>query len=277
MYWTTQRLKKVRTDSDYIVMQHPLPVTGNVFVMGVKFCGRYGVIAKNTKEYFQIKKIPQFRKAKEFPLDYLKRVHFKPNDVKLVFGYDIYCHFMESLGFDPQGKPLIEKEEKEEKVVAIDKKEVENIKQSLREELEEEKKKTDESFKQDIEKLIVENKEELDALADVSREGPEGVMSEEERNHEEVEKFLKEDTEESLAELEKKEKTEFPPLSLEEISAAHKEMGKCCFILEDKVCENDVSKSSPSGFCFGHIRFDPKRKSFGKKERRKRRKKTKEE
>lgn len=250
MYWNTRRQKKEKSQLDYVLMKHPLPVTGNVHVMGVKFCGGYAVVAKDTKIYHAIKRIPIFKGAKEFPLSFMKQLGWRCKDVEMIFGHDVYCHYMESIGLTPQGKPIVveseEKSEETDKVVAFEKEEVADIKEEFSAELSEEK-------------------EELDSELELSE--PEEAEEEPEEEH--IADLEEPKEEEDLDEL--------PELSPQEIAAAHKEQGLCSYISDDKVCNNKASVSSPSGFCFGHIRFDPERKNKGKKERRRRKKEAKEE
>jgi len=50
---------------------------------------------------------------------------------------------------------------------------------------------------------------------------------------------------------------QIPQLTAEEISDAHRELGLCPHIKPDgEVCESKSSKGSPSGYCFGHIKYD---------------------
>lgn len=48
-------------------------------------------------------------------------------------------------------------------------------------------------------------------------------------------------------------------LTVEQQSKAHKTLGLCSYIRkkDNKVCTHKALKSSPAGYCFAHIRFDP--------------------
>jgi len=66
--------------------------------------------------------------------------------------------------------------------------------------------------------------------------------------------------------LEEKEEEE-EPLNLEELTPeqraeAHKTLGLCSYIRkkDGKVCDNKALKSSPAGYCFAHVRFDPEKR-----------------
>lgn len=83
----------------------------------------------------------------------------------------------------------------------------------------------------------------------------------------EVTETVKESVEDKVAELvaedEKinEEEISINDLTPEEIAATFKTLGKCSYIKKDgEVCGNNSLKSSPSGFCFGHLRLDPLRK-----------------
>lgn len=134
VYWN---LKK-KSNNKYIVIQHPLKIQQNNSLCGVKFCGGYGVVAEGSKEYHKLKKIPMFKKAKELPLAFLKKAGFRLRDIQLVFGHDIYYHYLEAVGLDTNMKPI-----------APISREIEQPFVDVR-----------------VAELIEQNKEELDTLAD---------------------------------------------------------------------------------------------------------------
>jgi hypothetical protein len=232
IYWS---LKKRMTDKEYVVVRHPLRFNGNLTVGGIKFCAGCGVVEKDSKAYRDLFKLPMFRKARTLPLDFLKKAGFKPKEVQLVYGPDIYYHYIKSIGLNQDLTPITTKE-----------------------------------IEQPFDEVKVEE------LTEETSSEPEQEEPEEEKvvamEPEEVEE-IKEELAEELTE----ESEDLPELSTDEIVEAHKLQGKCIHVLEDgTVCDKNSSRGSVSGYCFGHLKLDPKRKNYGKKERR-RRKKTKEE
>lgn len=93
MAWST------RTHGDenkeYVVIKHRLGDT-NGFINGVKFRAGYGVVEKNTKTYFTLKKLPHVSGQPEYPLTHLLKLKFvtRTSDIKMVYGQDVYYHFL---------------------------------------------------------------------------------------------------------------------------------------------------------------------------------------
>src|SRR5271166_3405427 len=94
LYWNT----KSAGGRDYIVMQHPLRDVSTT-VYGIRFHCGYGVVVKNSKEYKNLRTMPIFRKAKEFPLTILKTLKFiiRSKDIEMIYGKDIYISYQRSL------------------------------------------------------------------------------------------------------------------------------------------------------------------------------------
>jgi hypothetical protein len=113
--WNTRFRDDGSTHKDYVVIRHPIPNFKNTNVFGIKFTGGFAVVKRNSKDYHKIKKIPVFKKAREFPLEFLKKAGFRGQDIQMVFGRTIFVHYMAALGFNPQGKPLPVEAEKVEK------------------------------------------------------------------------------------------------------------------------------------------------------------------
>jgi len=90
--WTTKSLDR---DRNYIVIKHSLKGVNNI-INGVKFRDGYAVVEKGSKTYFNLKKIPNLKFSKEFPLMYLLKLPFitKILDIKTVFGQDVYRTFL---------------------------------------------------------------------------------------------------------------------------------------------------------------------------------------
>jgi hypothetical protein len=194
--------RKKKTDNNYVVLKHPLRQFGNMSIFGVKFCAGYGVVVKDSKEYFRITRSPVMRKYKEFPLAYLKTIGFRTADVRLIFGSDIYYHFLDQVSLLPKKEiVLVEKETKPE-----------------------------------VTSPVVEEAISLEIKDDV------GIAQ--------AEPAMLVDT-----------KTALEDLSVEDTVEAHKYLKRCTYVLPDgTVCNNESSLGSPSGFCFGHIKYDAKRK-----------------
>ena len=207
MYWSTKSFHG-KTDKNYIVVKHPLRFFGNSFIAGLKFCNGYTVVEKDSKPHRDLKKNPMFKKSQEFGLSFLQKAGFRTRDIELIFGKDIYYHYLEAIGLDSFLKPLPGREQPK----------IETMPESQAELVE----------------PAVEQTEEVEATEQVA----ENAVCEQNANEMTI-----------------------PQLSVEEISAAHKEIGLCSHVKPDNmVCENKSSKGSPSGYCFGHIRHDPELK-----------------
>ena len=205
IYWG---LKKRKTDKKYIVIRHPLRFNGNINVNGIKFCAGCGVVEEGSKAHREILKLPMFKKAAILPLSFLKKVGFKPKDIQLIFGYDIYYHFIEAIGLNSNLIPKVISKEVDQQF--------DNVK-------------VEDLVKEDLNDPSVIH--ELDLLTD----------------------------EISTSEVTK---------TSEQIVEEHKTLGLCSYINKDNiVCSNISLDSSPSGYCFGHIRFDNKRNRTIKRDR----------
>lgn len=90
--WSTKSSGRART---FIVIQHRVRGTNNV-INGVKFRGGYAVVEKDSKTHNTLKRIPMVNGTTEFPLSILKSLPFitRTSDIKLVFGVEVYEHFV---------------------------------------------------------------------------------------------------------------------------------------------------------------------------------------
>lgn len=100
MYYSTKKLRGSKSDTKYVLLRHPLKVTGNVWVMGVKFCNGYGIVEKDSKVHKNIARSPLFKKRKEFGLEFLNKAGFRVKDVLLIWGKDIYYHYLDAVGLN---------------------------------------------------------------------------------------------------------------------------------------------------------------------------------
>lgn len=93
--WSTKYLGK---DRNYVVLKHQLPNV-NYSVGEIKFRGGYTVIEKDSKSYFNLKKIPILRGAKEFPITFLGKLPFitRAKDISTIFGKDVYVHYIKAI------------------------------------------------------------------------------------------------------------------------------------------------------------------------------------
>lgn len=82
---------------DYIVLQHTLKGVNHT-INGIKFRESYAVVEKNSKVYFNLKKVPVLRASKEYPLLHLKKLPFitRTADIRTVYGQDVYIKFLEA-------------------------------------------------------------------------------------------------------------------------------------------------------------------------------------
>lgn len=96
MAWNTKSsLNRVK---EYVVLQHRLKdMNGNI--AGVKFRGGYCVVEKGSKAYISLRQLPLLKGQPEFPILHLRKLQFitRTMDVKMVYGNDIYYHYVREL------------------------------------------------------------------------------------------------------------------------------------------------------------------------------------
>lgn len=121
--WTTKSSGRART---FIVIKHQLK-DFNAHIQGVKFRNGYAVVEKDSKIYNTLKKLPLIKNAKEFPLSFLKQLPFitRTSDVKLVYGAEVYEHFIKEFAVKVE-------EDKVQQKVEIEINHVENKKCAFR-------------------------------------------------------------------------------------------------------------------------------------------------
>ena len=197
MYWNRRK-----TDNDYVVIKHPLRNSTNTYFQGLKFARGYAVVVKESKSYFLVKKAPFLRNHQEFELAHLKEV-FRLREIELIFGKDVYLHYLDAIGLGIDGKPIEKTEDKTQEI---------------------------------------EIPEEIETKVPEEEPQPVEVIAEPE----------------PVPEVEVEEKVVLDDLTEEQKAAAFKNMGLCHYIKKNgEACGNKAIKSSPAGYCFGHVRFDP--------------------
>lgn len=94
LYWNT----KSYGGRNYIVVKHPLrDISTSAY--GVKFHCGYGVVEKGSKAYQNLRTMPVFRAAQEFPLTILKTLKFvvRSKDIETIYGKDVYISYQRAL------------------------------------------------------------------------------------------------------------------------------------------------------------------------------------
>jgi hypothetical protein len=116
--WSTKSLGR---DRDYVLIKHPLPGV-NYTVKGVKFRDGYAVVEKDSKIYFELKKMPLLKTCKEFDLLFLRKLKFisRTIDVKYIYGEDVYRFYLQKLETQLEKEDEIQLQVEEEKHLASD-------------------------------------------------------------------------------------------------------------------------------------------------------------
>lgn len=106
MVWSTKYLGRHR---DYVVIRHQLRDTEGM-IGGVKFRQGYCVVEKNSRYYKTIKQLPYLKNSSEMPLHVLKTLPFifRDKDVEMVFGRDVYIHYMQAMKAFNEAKQQLE-------------------------------------------------------------------------------------------------------------------------------------------------------------------------
>lgn len=129
--WSTKAFDKER---NYIVLQHSLRGV-NYVINGIRFRNSYAVVEKDSKTYFNLKRVPVLRAAKEYPLTYLAKLPFitRHQDIKMVYGQDVYVSFLREFEKEnAEQAALVELQKLEEADKALAKREEElRLKQEL--------------------------------------------------------------------------------------------------------------------------------------------------
>lgn len=117
MAWTTKTDGRAK---EFVVLKHRLNDM-NGMLAGVKFRGGYGVVEKNTKIYFTLRQLPLLKGQPEFDLLHLRKLKFitRTQDVKLIFGQDVYYHYLKQLNpvLDVEVQVRVEKAEEEHTII----------------------------------------------------------------------------------------------------------------------------------------------------------------
>lgn len=93
--WMT---KSSGRDKEFIVLKHTLRGV-NYTINGIKFRNGYAVVEKDSKTHRELKRIPVLKGSQEYPLIFLRKLPFitRPNDVKIVFGVDVFFEYNKQL------------------------------------------------------------------------------------------------------------------------------------------------------------------------------------
>lgn len=172
MHYTTKARSK-KLDREYLVIRHPLRLTGNTWLMGIKFCNGVGIVEKGSKVHRSLNKSPILKKRKEYGLDYLPKLGFRTKDISLIWGKDVYWHYLDSIGLNAD---LTRKEEikEEPKVVAFEPKDIEEIKEELREEFEDE---SEEVLEEMAEEIVEDKSDEIEIEEEIPELTPEEIIA----------------------------------------------------------------------------------------------------
>lgn len=111
MVWSTKSLGR---DREYVVLKHKLSdMNGNV--AGIKFRGGYAVVEKGSKAYTVLKQLPLLKDSPELPLIHLRKLKFvtRTLDVKLIFGQDVYYHYIKQLNEVVEAEKAVREEQAE--------------------------------------------------------------------------------------------------------------------------------------------------------------------
>lgn len=95
MVWTTKKLDR---DREYVVVRHSLRGI-NYNIKGVKFRDGYAVVEKDSKVYYELKKMKPCAVVQEYSLDFITKLPFitRSKDIQMVFGKDVYHHYVTKL------------------------------------------------------------------------------------------------------------------------------------------------------------------------------------
>jgi len=109
--WTTRSLEK---NNEFIVIKHKLKGI-NYSLKGIKFRDSYAVIEKNSKLYFELKKMPMLKDMEEFPLLHLRKLKFitRTSDVQMIYGRDVYVKYINALQKAIEVEKVEQKQEEE--------------------------------------------------------------------------------------------------------------------------------------------------------------------
>lgn len=107
--WTTRALNK---NANYIVIRHSLRGI-NSTICGVRFRESYGVVEKNSKKYYELKRMPVFKGNDEYPLPFLLKLPFitRALDIKQIYGQEIYIKYLQAVEEERQQAELAKQAE----------------------------------------------------------------------------------------------------------------------------------------------------------------------
>lgn len=113
-FWVSKTINKSNLDNyKYVLLKHRIRgFNGNV--CGVKFRDGYCAIIENSKVHYMLRRTSALTKEEPMPLLFLKELKFinRLDDVKTIYGAEVFFHFMREYEAFRQGK--LEKEAKKE-------------------------------------------------------------------------------------------------------------------------------------------------------------------
>lgn len=112
-YWSTQTSGRA---GELVVIKHIVPGI-NYRVNGVRFRDGFAVVEKGSKQYHELKKVPQLKNAPEYDLLYLGKLRFitRTKDIEYVYGKDVYARYLKALEYSKTEEYKVE-QEKQEKI-----------------------------------------------------------------------------------------------------------------------------------------------------------------
>lgn len=127
-YWDTRSSGRRR---DYVVLKHNLKGI-NTTIQGVRFRNGFAVLEKGSKAYLRLKSLPNLKRAKEYPLTYLRLLPFitRTQDIQTVYGRDVYYNYIWAMEEEQKAKQEEEQRAKQEAEQAEQEKREQELKQA---------------------------------------------------------------------------------------------------------------------------------------------------
>jgi len=81
----------------FVVIKHPLKLSGKTHFMGVTFMDGTSVIVKDSTLYKTILRSPILKNRKELSLDWLQKLGFKENEIRRYFGKEVFMAYIDTM------------------------------------------------------------------------------------------------------------------------------------------------------------------------------------